>query len=489
MTRQLSSSTSVDSPKSFGQMVRTLVRTIPTSLLLGSLTGCLALAVYLVTIAPDLTWSNYSSDGAELITASVTLGIAHPPGYPTYLLLGKLFSFLPFGTVALRFNLFSSLAMAVAAAFSAVTALELLNGNKTVWPAALAAGLSFAFSPLVWGQATVAEVYALNLAVLSIFLWSLLTRRSSLLTGFLLGLAITTHLTSLLMLPIGIALTPRGHRRRLALGIIFGLLPLLALPLLGRLNSPVIWGDPSTLLGWWWLVSAQLYRANIGLPDFFQTNLFHLSPWSATILRQFAWIGWLFVIMGIHANKLGKRHTRWLLVSVAMYAVFSIAYSTNDSILDFLPALLLLTSLLAAGLTRISYWSLLIPLLLLILNFQFQDLRHEQQVRPSIEAALRELPENAILLTPGDHSIFSLWYFQHVDGLRSDLVLVDANMLTFDWYRERLSLRYPELEGLSTDDVALFQKLNARVRPFCEFTVQNPPGANCQSLAANVQVP
>jgi hypothetical protein len=465
------------------------MQAVPRSLLLGCLSGCLTLAVYLLTIAPDITWSNFSSDGGELITASVTLGIAHPPGYPTYTLLGKLFSLLPLGTIAYRFNLFSALAMAVAAAFSTATAFENLRADKTVWPAALAAGLAFAFSSLVWSQATVAEVYALNLAVLSIFLWSLLTKRSSLLTGFLLGLAITTHLTSLLMLPMGLALTPHDHRRRLTLGIIFGLLPLLALPLLGQLDSPVIWGEPATLKGWWWLVSGQLYSANLSLPESSQAILAHLSQWSAKILNQFTWIGWLFVIIGILSNQLGKHRTWWLLFSVAMYAVFTVAYSTNDSILNFLPALLLLTLLLAVGLTGTSYWSLLLPLLFLVLNFQSQNIRHEQQLRPAVEIVMREIPENAILLTPGDQSIFSLWYFQHVEGRRPDLFLVDANMFAFDWYRERLALRYPQLKGLATDNVQSFQELNARYRPICDLTLQAPQDVSCHSWSTDVLIP
>jgi hypothetical protein len=465
------------------------MQTVPKSLLLGCLSGCLALAVYILTIAPDITWSNFSSDGGELITASVTLGIAHPPGYPTYILLGKLFSLLPLGTIAYRFNLFSALTMAVAAAFATATAFENLRTDKTVWTAALAAGLAYAFSSLVWSQATVAEVYALNLAVLSIFLWSLLTKRSSLLTGFLLGLAITTHLISSLMLPMGLALTPRDHRRRLTLGISLGLLPLLALPLLGQLDSPVIWGETATLKGWWWLVSGELYSANLGLPESSQAILAHLSQWSATILRQFAWIGWLFVVIGILANQLGKHRTRWLLVSAAMYAVFSFTYSTNDSILNFLPALLLLTPLLAVGLTSANYWSLLLPLLLLVLNFQSQNLRQEQQLRPTVETVMREIPENAILLTPGDQSIFSLWYFQHVEGMRPDLFLVDANMLAFDWYRERLALRYPQLEGLSTDNVTSFQELNVQFRPLCELTLQAPQDVTCHPLSPSVLMP
>ncbi len=63
---------------------------------------------------PDLSWANGSQDGAELITASATLGVPHPPGYPTYTIIGKLFSLLPLGTVAFRFNLLSAVCTAAA---------------------------------------------------------------------------------------------------------------------------------------------------------------------------------------------------------------------------------------------------------------------------------------------------------------------------------------------------------------------------------------
>ena len=37
------------------------------------------------------------------------LGIAHPPGFPLYTMLGKLFTLIPFGDVAYRVNLMSAL--------------------------------------------------------------------------------------------------------------------------------------------------------------------------------------------------------------------------------------------------------------------------------------------------------------------------------------------------------------------------------------------
>lgn len=57
--------------------------------------------LYVRTLAPTVT----SEDSGELITAAYTLGIAHPPGYPLWCILGKLFSLIPLGNVAWRVNL------------------------------------------------------------------------------------------------------------------------------------------------------------------------------------------------------------------------------------------------------------------------------------------------------------------------------------------------------------------------------------------------
>ena len=92
--------------QTLAQRIR-LIRLFPIAdrLMWPSVTAGLAMLVYLFTIAPDLTWANYGGDGGELITASVTLGIPHPPGYPLYLLAGKIASYLPVGTIAYRYNL------------------------------------------------------------------------------------------------------------------------------------------------------------------------------------------------------------------------------------------------------------------------------------------------------------------------------------------------------------------------------------------------
>jgi|DewCreStandDraft_4_1066084.scaffolds.fasta_scaffold07282_9 hypothetical protein len=61
--------------------------------------------VLLQTLPPTV----YIGDSGELITSSLTLGIGHPPGYPLYLLIGKISSLLPVGDIAFRYNLLSTI--------------------------------------------------------------------------------------------------------------------------------------------------------------------------------------------------------------------------------------------------------------------------------------------------------------------------------------------------------------------------------------------
>ena len=91
-----------------------------------TLLGLLATA-YSLTLAPGLTWANHGEDGGDLITAAATLGVAHPTGYPTYLLLAHLFQLLPIGNLAFRTNLLSALSAMGAAFVVRVIILELLS--------------------------------------------------------------------------------------------------------------------------------------------------------------------------------------------------------------------------------------------------------------------------------------------------------------------------------------------------------------------------
>lgn len=480
-------------------------RTLPLALL----TSLIAFTVYISTLAPDLTWAHTGTDGGELITATVTLGVPHPPGYPTYVLLGKLFSILPFGSVAYRFNLFSAVAIAIAAGLVTLTSyrfvvpaypftlhnLQFTIHNSRLGP--LATGLAFAFAPLIWSQAVITEVYGLNLAFVAAFLWLLLARQQPplsgkqeglslrpLFTGWLLGLSFTTHLTSLLLLPLALAMTPWREWPQLGIGVTLGVLPWLALPWLSQTGSPVVWGQPTTLSGWWWLVSGRIYQPNIfALPA--ERLWPRLYEWGPLLWRQFTWLGFPLIAVTFlwpapkqgeggepyrssttTSLKPGLRSSRfWLLGTAVLYILYAFGYNTPDAAVFLLPALLILALLLGDTLQRLGPAALLLPLASLLLNFTEYNLSHDMTVRPLAHQLLHTAPPDAILLTPGDQTIFTLWYFQHVEGLRPDVILIDENLFAFDWYRRRLQHQYPDLLSLQVDDIPRFVSANERGQP------------------------
>ncbi len=433
--------------------------------------------VYWRTIFSDLTWLNFGSDGAELIAASVTLGVPHPPGYPTYILLGKLFSLLPVGpTIAYRFNLFSAVSMVIAVGFITAAIIRLHThlavGSAAKNRTALIIGLSFAFIPLVWSQAIIAEVYALNLCFIAITLWLLIRPAEKirpLLIGISLGLAVTTHLTSLLLIPLVLTQLPYKNYAKFALGFVVGILPLFALPLLSFSGSPVIWGNPASLEGWWWLVSAKLYHPYLDFPGLFR----NLTPIIKIASITFAIALLILILIGltkyraIIVNLFKIPLDSAIALSAGSYFIFAALYNTNDAILLILPAFLLLALLLSKLGIRAGPGLIILPLVLVAVNLaMFQP--DEQLVPRSVgEETLRESPEGAILITDGERSTFTLWYLQSVEGRRRDLIIVDKDLLQFEWYRNRLVSNYPSLLGLDSDDLELFTSKNSLNHEVC----------------------
>lgn len=459
-----------------------------------------ALSVYLLTMAPDLTWSHYGTDGGELATAAATLGVPHPPGYPTYVVLGHLFSHLPLGgSVAYRLNLLSAVCGAAAAGLMTAAAAQWVGqrserSGKGMAP--LAAGLSLAFMPLVWSQALITEVYALNLALLASFLWALLGRRPAWVVGLLLGLSVTTHLTSALMLPLALAFTERERWWTLLGGLLLGVAPFLALPLLAESGSPVIWGRPERLEGWLRLISARIYRPNLfGVPR--EQWGGRTLQWGRLFFAQFAWVGAALLPAGV-IERWSQEKGRYLIVlgTAGLYGVYAFGYNTADAAVFLLPALLLLVLPLADGVALIEagdyapgtagYYGrkglvLLLPLVLLMLNFNGLDLSDDWQVRRVAKKTLDEAPTGALILTTGDRATFSLWYLHYVEGQRPDVVIVDSNLLAFEWYRDRMARRYPSLGQLQRDDLTTFRAYNGQIRPLCDvvFTSDGADEVSC----------
>ena len=141
-------------------------------------------------------------DSADMAVAAMSLGVAHPPGYPFYSLLGHAWlSVLPWANAAYRLNVLSAVAGA-----GAVTLLFICVRRRAGALAGVVAAALWAMSAPLWKFSLLEEKYALH----ALFAASLLalTEAESVnvfararVCGLLLGLGLVNHQSLLFAVP------------------------------------------------------------------------------------------------------------------------------------------------------------------------------------------------------------------------------------------------------------------------------------------------
>jgi len=458
--------------------------------------GLVSLGFYLATLAPGLTWAHDGGDGGELAAAARTLGIPHPPGYPTYLLLAHLFTLLPVGEVATRTNLFSAVCAAGTAALLTWTLARMESSRAS----AISAGLAVAFSPLLWSQATVTEVHTLNGLFTALLLGlAALTgpgaRRTpqqaallALAVGSAWGLSLGNHPTALFCGPLILLALRRLRRFGLlgAAGIALGLAIYLYLPLRAAADPPVNWGDPRTLERFWWMVSGAPYRQFVfSLPlEYLPTRLL---AWTGLLAQQFGWVGLMVVALGAAVLWTTDRSLlRATGTTVALCSVFAVGYNTSDSYLYLVPALVCLGLWLGTGVNWLicalaarahraarvaAALAVVLPLMAAVYRFPALDLSDDRAAGDFGAAILGQAPPGAVILSQRDDHTFALWYFQYALGRRPDIAVVDPDLLGYDWYTAHLSRRLaapgPADLLLTGGDEGLQRAAKTLGRPVC----------------------
>lgn len=158
------------------------------------LTGAflIPLAIYIKTLAPTYV----AIDSAELALCMNFWGICHPPGYPLYIAIGKIFvSILPFGEIVWRANLLSAIFGAATILLVYLLLLK-LSVERVI---AFLLAILLAFSPVFWELAISADVFTFGAFLLSLSFYFLLSGRRNL-TFFALGLSAShSYLTGFLL--------------------------------------------------------------------------------------------------------------------------------------------------------------------------------------------------------------------------------------------------------------------------------------------------
>ncbi|MCD6413701.1 MAG: DUF2723 domain-containing protein, partial [Elusimicrobia bacterium] len=197
------------------------------------------LCFYVYNLSPTI----FVGDSPELLASAATLGVAHPPGYPVYVVatnfLTKIF---PFGGFAYRANF--------AGAFLIFSVLIILSAIIADFPSLA----YFAFAPVALASALSGEVFALNLFFAAVI--TLLLKRggrgNTKAAAFVFGLACANHQTIVLMLPAVLFLLFKRKQMKPKFALELFLLSLIGfsanLFLLVRASGspPLNWGNPST---------------------------------------------------------------------------------------------------------------------------------------------------------------------------------------------------------------------------------------------------
>ncbi|MEM6397376.1 MAG: DUF2723 domain-containing protein, partial [Bacteroidota bacterium] len=77
---------------------------------------------------------------------------------------------------------------------------------------------------------------------------------------------------------------------------------------------------------------------------------------------------------------------------------------------------------------------LIAPLLMLTQNFDDHNRSQHSGARDYAHNFLESVDENAIIFTYGDNDTYPLWYAQEVEGIRTDVRVVNLSLIAVDWY-------------------------------------------------------
>lgn len=432
-----------------------------------------SLALYLRTLAPDVA----GADTGEFQFVPYVLGIAHPPGYPLYTMLGKAFTLLPVGTIAYRMNLMSAFfgALTVALVYLAIarsiswgyrgidrSTVATLGGRL----AAVCGASALAVSATWWCQSTVAAVRTLNGFFVALCLLLAITWASSgerrwlkwLAVAF--GLSLTHHISMWMLGPAFLlfvlvvdwrAVAELRVLLSLAWRFVAPLALLLYLPIRSAMGTPFDPAKPTTIESFLSLVLARGFAGDMfhyGLADMPQ----RLDLFQQLLVAQFGWIGLALALVGV-LGALSARATRYavlLLVGVgASNAVVSITYRA-PVIADYLiPSYVTIAICLALGVWALGYWldrwlarlvplgwglsiggtaavgliSLILPWQTLTANFSSLDMSGYREVRQFVESALRAAAPGSTILADW-HDSTALWYGQLAEGLGREVNVV-----------------------------------------------------------------
>lgn len=397
---------------------------------------------YLKTLLPTVGFW----DTGELQTIASTFDIGHPTGYPTYILLGKIWlTIFPFGSVAWRMNLFSAVCLSLACGFLFLL-IRKITKNSAV---SVLAGLVFGFGKPIWDMAVRAEVHSLHLLfttlIIFVFYKIIVEKQSELLliVSLLIGLSIGNHMLSVFFLPLlglTVLLQIKSLNRKLLINslllFLLGISVYLLLPILSLVKEPLVINYKIDNL-------TNFYRHVFGndfsefmhewtKTSFKETILYYYSSFKTFLPPVFLIPVAIGFFWGL--KKLSK-FTSLTLILFLSTLYFSLHY--QNAILEryFITSFLIIIiwgfssfSLIDETIGRPSF--LIFFLLIFMLfgeiktNYPLVDQSQNYQALTYAENTLGIVPKDSVIFSWWSYST-PLWYLTKVEKIRNDVTIIN----------------------------------------------------------------
>jgi tetratricopeptide (TPR) repeat protein len=466
----------------------------------------LVLAGYVTTISPTVSFW----DSGEFIATSYILGVPHPPGTPFYVIVGRIFSMLPFVGPALGVNLMSALSGALAALFLYLITVKILvhwrgmpqtaQEMVVIYSSSACAALAGAFSGSFWVNSIEAEVYSPSAFIMAFTVWLMIrwseryretgSRNSLVLIIYLLALSVGLHLGTVLVLPaflvFALIIDWRLYTdvKFIMLVLFVGLLGLsnhLYLPVRSALNPSIDEANPERWDAFKDCLLRKQYKP--------MTPFVRQAPWSfqfAMFWRYFkeqwtvpgrSWTG-LLMLAGsagavVHFLKEKKTFvlvgTIFLVMSLGLVVYMNFTdhevrerdYFFSHGFFFFCiwigVAFAYLIDL-ATEPRRPSWISYVLPAALVaftasafIVNFNTHDRRGDYNAYDYAYNMLATVDKDGMIFTNGDNDTFPLWFIQEVKGFRKDVRVLNLSLLNTPWYIWQLKHLEPKVPMSFTD--------------------------------------
>ena len=426
--------------------------------------------VYLSALCPTI----YAGDSSLFAAASFSLGSAHPPGYPLFIIIGKLLTFLPFGNIAFKVNLVNALFGSLACLMVFKTSME-LHGNRF---ASFGAAFICGISPLFFTESVKAEVYTLNsfLAMIVFYLGLRMLKggnfvKLSLLGFFIIGLGMGNHHTIgfmglVLLYPVAVRWKEISLKWIILAFLVFSsgfsvnLFLYLRSAAMDHSGGLILYSRAGNWNEFVKILLRKVYKESSTVSAVGRAMSFG-KYWFYGLKHSLVYVAYpgtkpvlLFLFLGLVSLRKQKKELFYFVFSfMVWFAVLGrMAWGgqevNNEDIavisVFFLPSLPILYCLASEGFSFVlallkrsssallpvlfSYsFALLLPLSLLPYSYKAGDLSKTPIVYDYGRDMLSSLPVKSLLMNYDDNSIFVGFYMRAVERLREDVLVMDTS--------------------------------------------------------------